>query len=235
MKTRISRTGFFVAIGAASLITMAVIAQTSTYTAPADAAATATPDSADSAPATLPPGVEDVLRLTRAQVGDDVTVNYIQNSGTAYNLSPNDVAYLKDQGVSDRVINAMADPGKDAAAGVASETEAQIPPNLSGDGVPAPEGVIAPPTPMYAQPAPQYVQQIPVPVPVPVQLEPAPASTLYIIPDPASGATARFYPSGNIRSYAPVSSVVTIGSGYVGGHRYYATAYHMADTTTESA
>src|SRR4029077_18713742 len=38
------------------------------------------------APVRLPYGVEDVLKLSRAQIGDDITLNYIQNNGTIYNL-----------------------------------------------------------------------------------------------------------------------------------------------------
>jgi hypothetical protein len=88
------------------------------------------------------------------------------------------------------------------------------------------DAIAPPPMPMYAAPAPIYVQQVPVPVPVPVQVapDPTPASTLYVIPDPASGATTRFYPSGYIRNYAGVSTVVAIGGGY-GGHRVYSSAY----------
>src|SRR5690349_20840651 len=56
--------------------------------------------------AKLPYGVDDVLKLSRARMADDVTLNYIQNSGTIYNLNAKDLIYLKDQGVSDKVINA---------------------------------------------------------------------------------------------------------------------------------
>ena len=43
---------------------------------------------ADAAPVKLPYGVEDVLKLSRAQVSEDVTLNFIRNSGTIYNLAP---------------------------------------------------------------------------------------------------------------------------------------------------
>jgi len=35
-------------------------------------------------------------------LSDDVTINYIRNSGTIYNLGPNDIVYLHNQGVSER-------------------------------------------------------------------------------------------------------------------------------------
>ena len=52
-------------------------------------------DAAASAPPAPPPAnpapplsyeAEDVLKLSRAQVGDDVTLNYLQNSPTTHNL-----------------------------------------------------------------------------------------------------------------------------------------------------
>jgi hypothetical protein len=57
----------------------------------------------------LPYGVEDVLKLARNQVSDDVIVAYVQGSSTIYNLSPNDIVYLRQQGISDRVVGAMLD------------------------------------------------------------------------------------------------------------------------------
>src|SRR5262249_12869800 len=52
---------------------------------------------------------EDVLKLSRAQIGEEIILNYVQNSGTIYNLAPKDIVYLRDQGVSDKVVNAMLD------------------------------------------------------------------------------------------------------------------------------
>jgi hypothetical protein len=47
----------------------------------------------------LPYGVADVVKLSRAQVSEEIIVSYIQNSGTVYSLEPKDILYLKDQGV----------------------------------------------------------------------------------------------------------------------------------------
>src|SRR4051794_3607641 len=55
----------------------------------------------------LPYGVEDVVKLTKAQVGEEIILSYVQNSGTVYNLTPHEIVYLRDQGVSNPVINAM--------------------------------------------------------------------------------------------------------------------------------
>src|SRR3954463_13055858 len=55
----------------------------------------------------LPYGVDDVLKLTHAKVGEDVVVAFVQNSGIGYSLRANDIVYLRDQGVSDHVISVM--------------------------------------------------------------------------------------------------------------------------------
>ena len=55
---------------------------------------------AQTAPANLTPGLEEVLKLTKAQMGDDVIVSYVNNSGTAFHLSADNLVYLKGQGVS---------------------------------------------------------------------------------------------------------------------------------------
>src|SRR5436189_986346 len=65
-----------------------------------------------SSPAKLPFGVEDVLKLSRANISEDIILNYVQNSGTIYNLGPQDLVHLRDQGVSDHVLNAMLNQRK---------------------------------------------------------------------------------------------------------------------------
>src|SRR5215468_223048 len=55
----------------------------------------------------VPYGVADVVKLSHAQISDDIIVSYVHGSGTVYNLEPNDLVYLREQGVSDRVMNAM--------------------------------------------------------------------------------------------------------------------------------
>ena len=108
----------FASLGAASLVALNATAQTpAPTTSPAS-----TPAAADSAPVKLPYGVEDVLKLSRAQVSEDVTLNFIHNSGTIYNLSPNDIVYLRNQGVSDRVINTMLDQRKNVPAEMAAQS-----------------------------------------------------------------------------------------------------------------
>jgi len=95
-------------------------AQDTPATPSTSASATATVTATTTEPVKLPYGVEDVLKMSRAQVSDDVIATYIHNTGTIYGLGPNDIVYLKDQGVSDRIINTMLDQRR-----IANEVAAQ--------------------------------------------------------------------------------------------------------------
>ena len=161
MKTWIIRTRLFASLGAASLVILNSSAQT-----PAPASAAPAPAATDTAPVKLPYGVADVLKLTRAQVSEDVTLNFIHNSGTIYNLSPNDVVYLRDQGVSDRVINTMLDQRKNVPAEMAAQSApspaATAPAPAYPDANAAAAAQASPQyAPTYAQPAPAYVDSQP--------------------------------------------------------------------------
>jgi hypothetical protein len=220
MKMWTIRTRLFASLGAASLVVLNASAQT-----PAPASAAPAPAVTDTAPVKLPYGVEDVLKLTRAQVSEDVTLNFIHNTGTIYNLSPNDIVYLRNQGVSDRVINTMLDQRKNVPA----ETAAQTAP---------PPAVATSPAPIYpdanaaaaAQASPQYAPTYAQPAPAYVEPQPAyaPPSTVYVIPYSSGGY---YYPSyypyygGYYGYYGPS---VTFGFGYRGGGYYggYRGGYH---------
>lgn len=223
MKMRVTRYTWLLCFGATTLVMLHALAQT------AEPAPTPAPVASvsNSVPARLPYGTDDVLKLTRAQVSEDVTLNYIQSSGTIYNLSPSDIVTLRGEGVSDKVINAMLDQRKSVPVDVANQNALQAQVTAAANGAmlaPADAGS-ASPAPVYVQPAPVYVQ----PVPVAVQSEPdyvAP-STVYVIPYGPSGCTYYRYPSvfwGPPAAYGCASSVVTIGAGY-GGQRYYANSY----------
>jgi hypothetical protein len=169
-------------------------------------------------PSGLPYGVEDILKLSRAQISDDIIINYIRNSGTVYNLAPKDIVYLRDQGVSDAVVNAMLNQRKKAVE-TSQASEASQAEGSSGNDVAAgyaayPPIGVPPVVPVYA---PVYVP------PPPVEVQQQPASTLFIIPY-RSTAPAACYPaySGYTSSYlyfgpqycAPAASfVVGIGGG----------------------
>src|SRR5690242_10524728 len=66
-------------------------------------------DAVINTPSQLSYGVPQILQLSQAKVGDDVIVRYIQNSGTIFALKAPEIVYLKQQGVSDTVLNAMID------------------------------------------------------------------------------------------------------------------------------
>jgi hypothetical protein len=167
--------------------------------------ATVTPapvETATTTPAKLPYGVEDVLKLSQAQVGEDIIVNYVKSSGTIYSLSPADIVYLKNSGVSDRVINAMIDQRKLAVQAVPVQTQPTAP---VISGAPSGEAVTAPPA--------DHAVEAP--------LTP-PASTVTVIPYPAATAAyyGYYYPYPYYGYYPGVSFAFRFGPGYHGYYRY---------------
>lgn len=77
-------------------------------------------------------GVSQVIQLSKANISEDTIISFVQNSGNSYGLDANQIIYLKEQGVSANVINAMinqhnrpvavAAPAPDTSA---SSTEAE--------------------------------------------------------------------------------------------------------------
>src|SRR6185436_4785016 len=103
-------------VTALALSAIAIAAQDST---------SATTNSAASAPGTiaqkatsqtavqLSSGVPDVLKLSQANVSEDTIIAYVQASGRSYDgMSASEIVYLHEQGVSDSVVNAMLNQGK---------------------------------------------------------------------------------------------------------------------------
>jgi hypothetical protein len=164
------------------------------------------------APATwrAPYGVEEILTLTRAQIGETLVMNYIKNSGTIYNLQALDIVHLRDQGVSERIIGAMLDQKANVIA--EAKVEAATAPATAGTSV----NVYAAP---LVQPA---VFALPTAVP-------PPQSTLHIIPYRAASyayqTSYRPYAFRPYFNYAPSyyggwcggSSVITVHGGF-GSH-----------------
>jgi hypothetical protein len=168
-------------------------------------------------PAKLPYGVEDVLKLSRAQIGEEIILNYVHNSGTIYNLGPKDIVYLRDQGVSDKVINTMLDQRKRVEL-AAQSTAAQSP---AAPNSPASADANAPAAaPAYADPNATYAE---------APLTP-PASSVYVIPYPAAsyayyGPYGYYYPSYYGGWYGPsVAFGFHFGGhgGFHGGHGSFA-------------
>ncbi len=161
----------------------------------------------------LPYGVEDVIKLSHANVGEEIILNYVRGSGTIYNLGAKEIVYLRDQGVSDKVVNAMLDQRKRAE--VAMQAAAQVAPVQPSETAAPPvnadvtsaNGMEAP---AYSDPNATYAQ---------APLTP-PASSAYVIPyAPSYYAPYGYYYPYYGGWYGPS---VAFGFGYGGhGHYYY--------------
>lgn len=213
MKNRTSCTRLLVVFGALSCLPLsAALAADSngspqvivTEAPPAVAAPAAAPAPQPVAPAKLPYGVDDVLKLSRAQVNDGIIQKYVQNGGIVYNLSPQDIVYLRGEGVSDQVVNAMLEQRNRVSAMAAQNTP---PPAQPAPAVPPYDTSAAAPAYNYAQAAPTDVQ------PQPTYVQSAPASSVYVIPYPQATAAYYGYPYS---SYPYAYSYPY--SGYYGGY-----------------
>lgn len=54
-----------------------------------------------------PLGLGDIVKLTQDHVSDSVIIAQMQATGSVYNLTANDITYLRQQGVSEQVIVTM--------------------------------------------------------------------------------------------------------------------------------
>jgi hypothetical protein len=187
----------------------------------ADQAGSAQPSgtaSVAAAPSRLPYGVEDIVKLSHAQISEDVILNYVRNSGTIYNLAPADIVVLRNEGVSDHVINAMLDQRKNVTEAAAQAQPAQA---------------ATAPTTVAPAPAPQPDYQATQPA---VYMESSAPSSVYVIPYPS--ATYAYYSSGYYPYYGGYYGYgrygycgpyyrpycgprVVVGYGYGGGHGHH--------------
>jgi uncharacterized membrane protein YgcG len=93
------------------------------------------------ASARAPYAVSQVIQLEQAKIGDDTVIAYIRSSGNNYNLSANDILYLRQEGVSDAVLTAMLTQPRASVASVA------VPSSYSQPVAPAPQYSAAAPAP----------------------------------------------------------------------------------------
>ena len=157
-------------------------------------------------------GVPQVLQLAQAKVSDGIIVNYIQNSGTIYSLKADEIVYLKQQGVSDNVLNAMLNQ----RSRLTGSTE---PATSTASSTTASDQTYA-----TAAPAVTYVQQT------------VPSSTVYIIPDTQTYRYNAWYYGGypNYYSYPyyggyygwPAVSLSFGWGGYHGGGYRFGGGFH---------
>ena len=156
-------------------------------------------------------GVPQILQLVQAKVSDSIIVSYIQNSGTIYSLRADEIVYLKQQGVSDPVLNAMlAQRGRLTGSTEPATTTASSTIASAQTYTPAPQPAVT-----YVQSTPAYV----------------PSSTVYIIPDTQTYEYDAWYYShrpyygyyGYYGSYPAVSLSFGFGNRWGG---YYGGGYH---------
>jgi len=148
-------------------------------------------------------GVPQILQLAQAKVGDDTIVAYIKNSGTIYSLDASQIVYLRQQGVSDRVVATMLDQRSNVPASAAQPATQS----------PAPEqnySATAQTSTAIAQPTVTYVQNVP-------------SSSVYVIPDTqtynydAYYYQPYYYPAYGYYGYPAVSLSFGFGNRWGGG------------------
>lgn len=124
---------------------------------PAPDAAAATNDVVTAAvPAQRPPlptVVNEILDLSQADVGDNVLIEYANKAQVAYELSADDILYLKDVGLTDDVVAAIVKRGHDLRDQGAPQAR------VLASTAPAPP--VAEPQAAEPTPAPQTVTQVP--------------------------------------------------------------------------
>src|SRR6185437_15765476 len=96
---------------------------------------------AQTAAPALPPGVQDVLKLSQAGLGEDVILSQVKTAGATYQLNADQIIYLSKAGVSQNVIKALIS-GNNAGAPAAVVPAPVIPAPATA---PAPSATIPPP------------------------------------------------------------------------------------------
>jgi hypothetical protein len=134
-------------------------------------------------PANLSPGAAQVVRLAKAGVGDDVLAAYIRSTQTPFNLSADDVLYLRNSGLSAAILSTMLNHDGSLRTQQHAYVYSQhlygpggqfTPPTAPAAPTAAPAPVAPPaPTATPTPPAPVVVEQ---PPPVTPQVEVIPAS-----------------------------------------------------------
>jgi hypothetical protein len=90
------------------LVAIIVFPVFSTYSQPyVPPASVEQPPASPAATVSLSPGAAEVVRLSESGVGEDVITAYIQGSQSLFNLSADDILYLKDVGLTSPVVTAM--------------------------------------------------------------------------------------------------------------------------------
>jgi hypothetical protein len=124
----------------------------------------------------LPPGVQDVVKLVKAGLSEEVVLAHIKNAGASYNLSADQLIYVHDQGVTENELKALLGSGS---------------PTFPANPAPAPA-----PTPVVTSPAPMSL--MPAPAPAPETAAYAPVPVVPLAPIAPAGPVAQ---PGTLDSY----------------------------------
>jgi hypothetical protein len=80
------------------------------------------------APASPGPGVEDVIKLAKAGLSEDIIIEQIRKKGQPYDLSTDQILALKAANVSDRIVAFMLDPSNREPAAAPAPAPVSAPP-----------------------------------------------------------------------------------------------------------
>jgi len=107
-------------------------------------------------PVTLSYGADQVLQLARAKVNDGTILAFIQNTSGGFTLTADQIIYLKQQGISDAILNAMLTQPKTGAPSTATATTPAPATETVVTTVPAATTVYVPNTTTYYYYPPLY-------------------------------------------------------------------------------
>jgi hypothetical protein len=101
--------------------------------------------------------VEDVIKLAKAGLSEDIIIRQIRKNGQAFDMSTEQLIALKAAGVSDRIVQVMLDPSKaDTPGGIAPATLAATPEPAEA-ALPTEVGVYAKKQGQWVEVAPEIV------------------------------------------------------------------------------
>src|SRR5947207_7393709 len=67
-------------------------------------------------------GFDDVARLAKSGVTEDVLLKFVNASPVAFDLTVDEILYLTDLGVTNKAVNAIMNHGKELSSGKQAET-----------------------------------------------------------------------------------------------------------------
>jgi len=150
-------------------------------------------------PANLPPGVQDVLKLTRAGLSEDLILTQVKTAGATYTLTADQIIYLSNQGVSQNVIKALLPAPGSAQPG--SAWQSPVPPQTAPAYAPAPSA----PAYVPPAPAPNYAPGAPY----------APAPVAAVSADAASPPPSYDYFQAQLQPYGRWVDIFGVGPCWV--------------------